>query len=424
MIPALSCGDQPMDMRELKGLEIAARCRLTFDGSDWLVPSQSGKGTYRVTLNPPSCNCDDFALTRQVCKHVHAARLVQERDHGGKQPAIVVDAAPKRPTYQQNWPKYNLAQSIEKHRFLQLLSDLCRGIEEPVRDGKCGPKPHTLRDSVFAIAYKVYEGFSSRRFACDLQDAHAKGYLSRLIPGPKVCAFLVNDTLTPILQNLIRVSALPLRAVETSFAPDSSGLSTSKFVRWYDEKYGIHRSGHDWVKVHLMSGTTTHIVTAAAIYGRDANDSPILPELLKDTAANFTVKEVPADKGYLSAENVEAIHAAGGIPFIAPKTTTTGGIGGLFERMFHYYQFRREEFLQHYHARSNVESVFSMMKRKFGDSIRSRNPVAMANEVYAKVLCHNLCVLIMSQCELGIEPVFWGEAPKDNAAVLKFPVVG
>jgi hypothetical protein len=50
-----------------------------------------------------------------------------------------------------------------------------------------------------------------------------------------------------------------------------------------------------------------------------------------------------------------------------------------------------------------------MMKRKFGDSIRSRNPVAMANEVYAKVLCHNLCCLIMSQCELGIEPIFWGE---------------
>ncbi len=56
-----------------------------------------------------------------------------------------------------------------------------------------------------------------------------------------------------------------------------------------------------------------------------------------------------------------------------------------------------------------------MMKRKFGDSIRSRNPVAMANEVYAKVLCHNLCVLIMSQCELRIEPVFWPDGPKGKS---------
>jgi hypothetical protein len=32
--------------------------------------------------------------------------------------------------------------------------------------------------------------------------------------------------------------------------------------------------------------------------------------------------------------------------------------------------------------------------------------------VYAKVLCHNLCVLIMSQCELGIEPTFWDDGPQ------------
>ena len=31
----------------------------------------------------------------------------------------------------------------------------------------------------------------------------------------------------------------------------------------------------------------------------------------------------------------------------------------------------------------------------------------MKNEVLCKVLCHNLCCLIQSQCELGIEPVFW-----------------
>src|SRR5687768_17700612 len=62
----------------------------------------------------------------------------------------------------------------------------------------------------------------------------------------------------------------------------------------------------------------------------------------------------------------------------------TGGVGGLFERMFHYFQFRKEEFLGHYHKRSNVESTFSMIKRKFGDSVRSRNDVAMVNEVLCK----------------------------------------
>ena len=39
--------------------------------------------------------------------------------------------------------------------------------------------------------------------------------------------------------------------------------------------------------------------------------------------------------------------------------------------MFHYFQFRRDEFLAHYHKRSNVESTFSMIKAKFGDHLRS-----------------------------------------------------
>jgi transposase len=402
-----------MNTRELKGLEIAARCRIDFKDGVWIVPSQSGQGRYRVTLSPNGdrCECDDFGLTSKPCKHVHAARIVRERDGG---PAVPLDTevVPKRPTYKQNWPVYELAQSIEKHRFQELLADLCRGIEEPERVSRPGPKPHLLRDAAFAVTYKVYEGFSNRRFACDLRDVHAKGYVSRPIPGPKVSAFLTNPDLTPILTALLVRSSLPLATVETEFAPDSSGFSAGKFVRWFDEKYGVHRSGHDWVKCHLMVGVKTHVITAVRIEGRDANDCPQFAPLLKTTAeSGFTIKEVSADKAYLSVENVDLVAECGGQAYIAPKVNTTGGAGGLFERMFHYYQFRRDEFLAHYHKRSNVESVFSAVKRKFGDSVRSRNDTAMKNEVLCKALCHNLCVLIMSQCELGIDPVFWGEEP-------------
>jgi hypothetical protein len=31
--------------------------------------------------------------------------------------------------------------------------------------------------------------------------------------------------------------------------------------------------------------------------------------------------------------------------------------------------------------------------------------------VLCKFLAHNICVVIQSQCELGIEPVFWHDEP-------------
>ena len=65
--------------------------------------------------------------------------------------------------------------------------------------------------------------------------------------------------------------------------------------------------------------------------------------------------------------------------------------------------------MQHYHRRSNVEATFSMIKAKFGEKLRSRTKTAQKNEALAKVLCHNLCVIIQSMYELGIDPVFWTE---------------
>jgi hypothetical protein len=52
-----------------------------------------------------------------------------------------------------------------------------------------------------------------------------------------------------------------------------------------------------------------------------------------------------------------------------------------------------------------------MAKAKFRNHVRSKTDVAMKNEVLCKFLCHNICVLIQSQCELGIELVFWDDEP-------------
>jgi transposase len=101
-----------------------------------------------------------------------------------------------------------------------------------------------------------------------------------------------------------------------------------------------------------------------------------------------------------------------------PKSNTTGAVGGMFEKMFRFYQYKQEEFLTHYHKRSNVESLFSAVKRKFGDSIRSRTPSAMVNECLAKFICNNLCCVIMSQIELGIEAEFWQKEQEGTRDVL------
>jgi transposase len=111
-----------------------------------------------------------------------------------------------------------------------------------------------------------------------------------------------------------------------------------------------------------MVGVTTNIITACEV--SHAGDSPTLPKLLTATATRFTVSEVSADMAYSSATNLEAIDALGASPLIPFKKNANASErqGALWSKLFHYFNFKREEFLGKYHNRSNVESTFSMLK--------------------------------------------------------------
>ncbi|MCG2782745.1 MAG: transposase [Candidatus Altiarchaeales archaeon] len=62
--------------------------------------------------------------------------------------------------------------------------------------------------------------------------------------------------------------------------------------------------------------------------------------------------------------------------------------------------------MEHYHKRSNVETTFMMIKQKFGDGLKSKKFVSQKNELLAKLICHNIVVLIHEMFELGINPDF------------------
>ena len=73
---------------------------------------------------------------------------------------------------------------------------------------------------------------------------------------------------------------------------DSSGFATSRFVRWYDHKYGVVKQEYDWVKVSVCTGKTTNIVTAVEIDERYAADYPKFAPLIDATAKTFKIREV------------------------------------------------------------------------------------------------------------------------------------
>jgi len=343
------------------------------------------------------------------CKHIFAVQFAMQRRKRGRPrkvpaPLPATPAQEKRQTYAQNWPAYNKAQTTEKSQFRFLLRDLCQGLEEPPQ--AMGRPRISLADSIFSAAYKVYSTVSGRRFMTDLNEAHAAGFISRVPCYNSIFGCLESESVTPILLALIEKTSLPLKSVETDFAVDSSGFTSSRFHRWFDHKYGSERQQHDWVKVHIACGVKTNIITAVEIADKESNDCPLFAPLVKATGKNFEISQISGDKAYSSYDNLDLVDSLGAVPFLIFKKNATGAHGGLWAKMFHYFQFRRDEFLAHYHKRSNVESTFSMIKAKFRDHVRSKTDTAMKNEVLCKLLCHNICCLISAIHELGIKAEF------------------
>jgi transposase len=400
--------------RESKALAIATHTQLVRNPNNtWIVPSQSGAKTYTVNADPesPFCNCPDFEFRRARCKHVLAVEIVLKREivtTGDTQ--TVTETVTVKQKYTQDWHSYNAAQQTEKSHFLAFLYQLCSKVEEPIQT--MGRPRLPLKDIIFAVTYKTYSMLSSRRFASDMRDALARGYVSRSVHFNSIFDYLQMESLTPYLKQLIAESARPLQSIETDFAVDSSGFSTTNYVRWFDVKYGNNEDWHDWIKMHLMCGVKTHVVTSVEISRATANDSPYYKPLLQSTAkAGFNMQEVSADKGYISMKNLQTTIDHGAIPFIPFKSNTQPDRGtDVWSKMFFFYNYKREEFLAHYHKRSNVESVFQMIKSKFGERLRSKTETAQVNEALTKVLAHNLCVVIQSMYELNITPEFMSEA--------------
>jgi transposase len=403
-----------MTPREQKAIEIAARFRIVESAGKWLVPSQtspSKKYAVKVLGDEGQCNCPDFELHLKPCKHVLAVRYVIQRETNSDGSTTVTEVfeVTKRTTYPQKWAEYNQAQTTEKDYFQALLHGLCKDIATPIQSGR-GQRRLPLSDAIFAATFKVYSTVSARRFMSDLRESTERGYIADTPHFNSVLNYLDNPDLRPILTNLIEQSALPLQSVEQDFALDSSGFSTSRFERWFNHKYGNDTFKREWVKVHIMCGTKTNIVTAVQIGDKNASDAKMLPALVETTANGFRMSEVSADKAYLSTKNVAAIRNVGALPFIALKSNSTDrGVAGqskVWRDMFYFFMWKHDEFVNCYHKRSNVESTFSMIKRKFGDSLRSKTDVALVNEALCKILCHNLVVLIHEMFELGIDPVF------------------
>jgi transposase len=405
------------EVRAIEMLDANVRVGETSTPGEFVVPSQSGAGFYRVTgIGIPggfeACQCPDFNDRLAPCKHILLVRL------------WIAGPCSTPPTEQTRNPVhkprvrppfYSEAQQQEGRLFPILLRELAAGVSEPERDPHRAGRPSIpMRDQAFCAIQKVYSGFSARRSESGRQSAASEGRIEAVPYWDVVSKFLCRPESTRILEDLLARSALPLRSIEVRCAIDSTGFRTTRFHHYREEKYNPTRK-NVWLKAHALVGIRTHAVLAVDISEGTAGDSPRFAALLERAMkAGFQLKEVLADRAYNSRKNFDVAEDLGLTALIPFKSNQTGQSKGspAYHKMFLFFTYHRDKFDEHYRDRANVEVTFGAIKQKIGETIMSRNFNAQVNELLCKLIAHNITMLVQAMYGLGVLPDFL--QPKDS----------
>jgi len=126
-------------------------------------------------------------------------------------------------------------------------------------------KPFELSKVIFCLCLKSYCLKSGRRIISEIELCKRLGLIDKIPHFNTIFNYLKHPVITSIFQDLIKVSALPLIAVERKFCGDSTGIGTRILHdRWSQirQDYSKH---HMYMKLHASFGTLTNVVTSCRI---------------------------------------------------------------------------------------------------------------------------------------------------------------
>jgi len=168
-------------------------------------------------------------------------------------------------------------------------------------------------------------------------------------------------------------------------AVDATGFeleSKSYYYRKIDQDlfHNYLRKTKHYMKLSIVVDTNTQFILAHKMRYGPRNDNIDFKELLRD----FKVDYVVADKGYSSKYNrrfvLNKLHAMPIIPYRKNE-----GVYKL-NRGRNKLLFNEEI----YHQRSKVETVFSVIKRKYGSFLRCRSYATQKVELTCRLVAYNI----------------------------------
>lgn len=260
----------------------------------------------------------------------------------------------------------------------------------PPYGAKCSPKKFTQPSLLACLCLKEYLRLDYRGLEALLASAaELRAALGlRHAPDHSMLHWFARHKVKPRLLAQVLAAAARLfpqrRNGRHLVAVDATGLSRRPASRYYSLRHGTWH--HSYLLWSTLVWTKPLVICAQAARVGPGSQSRRLPALVTQAQAVLPLHRLRADADYDSEPHHRWLRDTHGIESIIPATRgRPGRARGRYRRRMQRYFPRRK-----YGVRWMAETVFSVVKRKFGEALTARRPWQQVTQAFLRGITDNL----------------------------------
>ncbi len=190
--------------------------------------------------------------------------------------------------------------------------------------------------------------------------------------------------------NRLDIKVNPKVGREIVIAIDSTGIKVANRGEWMRDKWKKRRG---FLKIHVGVDINSKKILALKITDERSHDAQHLPELVREAQNHGTIVKALADPAYDSKNNFSYLYHNDIISGIKVRKNSSFKSGGCYPRKMSVmsqltdYQYWKDSI--GYGRRWIVESVFSVLKRIFGEHVMAHKRQNMVKELQLKMELYN-----------------------------------